>query len=178
MNTYHIHRDSCESGQDLSAGEYDGEFRKFLPCLWDRGTCRWKTTREWRAARDTRAARSEGRIAGARRKARLAFTAARWRLNARAFVASQMLITVSTRKFERSVRLPEGDVPMSNDSGLSKSAASWSFVALWARDLSGRGLLVIQIEGMHMDEDRPVSGSSILVPRRAARISPRMRWRT
>ena len=91
---------------------------------------------------------------------------------------NQMLITVSTRKFERSVRLPEGDVPMSNDSGLSKSAASWSFVALWARDLSGRGLLVIQIEGMHMDEDRPVSGSSILVPRRAARISPRMRWRT
>jgi hypothetical protein len=44
--------------------------------------------------------------------------------------------------------LPEGDVPVSNDSGLSKSAASWSFVALsaarlkeWmARDLSGRGL--------------------------------------
>ena len=97
---------------------------------------------------------------------------------------NQMLITVSTRKFERSVRLPEGDVPVSNDSGLSKSAASWSFVALsaarlkeWmARDLSGRGLLVIQIEGIHMDEDRPVSGSSTPVPRRAARISPRMRW--
>ena len=136
------------------------------------------------ATRARQAARSEGRIAGARRKARLAFTAARWRLNARVFVASQMLITVSTRKFERSVRLPEGDVPVSNDSGLSKSAASWSFVALsaarlkeWmARDLSGRGLLVIQIEGIHMDEDRPVSGSSTPVPRRAARISPRMRW--
>ena len=63
---------------------------------------------------------------------------------------NQMLITVSTRKFERSVRLPEGDVPVSNDSGLSKSAAPWSFVALsvvrlkeWmARDLSGLGLLV------------------------------------
>jgi len=75
---------------------------------------------------------------------------------------NQMLITVSTRKFERSVRLPEGDVPVSNDSGLSKSAASWSFVALsvvrlkeWmARDLSGLGLLVIQIEGIHMAEDR------------------------
>ena len=61
---------------------------------------------------------------------------------------NQMLITVSTRKFERSVRLPEGDVPVSNDSGLSKSAAPWSFVALsvvrlkeWmARDLSGLGL--------------------------------------
>ena len=99
---------------------------------------------------------------------------------------NQMLITVSTRKFERSVRLPEGDVPVSNDSGLSKSAASWSFVALsvvrlkeWmARNLSGLGLLVIQIEGIHMAEDRPVSGRSTPVPRRAARISPRMRWRT
>ena len=96
---------------------------------------------------------------------------------------NQMLITVLTRKFERSVRLPEGDVPVSNDSGLSKSAASWSFVALsvvrlkeWmAGDLSGLGLLVIQTEGIHMAEDRPVSGRSTPVPRRAARISPRMR---
>jgi len=96
---------------------------------------------------------------------------------------NQMLITVLTRKFERSVRLPEGDVPVSNDSGLSKSAASWSFVALsvvrlkeWmAGDLSCLGLLVIQTEGIHMAEDRPVSGRSTPVPRRAARISPRMR---
>jgi transposase-like protein len=74
---------------------------------------------------------------------------------------NQMLINVSTRKFKRSVRLPEGEVPAPKGSGLSKSAASRRFVALsaarlkeWmARDLSGLGLLVIQIDGIHMDED-------------------------
>src|ERR1700731_2031114 len=74
---------------------------------------------------------------------------------------NQMLINVSTRKFKRSVRLPEGEVPAPKGSGLSKSAASRRFVALsaarlkeWmARDLSGPGLLVIQIDGIHMDED-------------------------
>jgi putative transposase len=68
---------------------------------------------------------------------------------------------VSTRKFERSVRLPEGEVPAPKGSGLSKSAASRRLVALsaarlkeWmARDLSGLGLLVLQIDGIHMDED-------------------------
>jgi len=78
----------------------------------------------------------------------------KWALN-------QMLINVSTRKFERSVRLPEGDVPAEKGSGLSKSAASRRFVALsasrlaeWmASDLSGLDLLVIQIDGIHMDED-------------------------
>ena len=71
---------------------------------------------------------------------------------------NQMLINVSTRKFVRSVRLPEGDVP---GAGLSKSATSRRFVALsaarmreWmACDLSGLDLLVIQIDGIHMDED-------------------------
>jgi putative transposase len=74
---------------------------------------------------------------------------------------NQMLINVSTRKFKRSVRLPEGDVPSPAGSGLSKSAASRRFVALsgarmreWmAADLSGLDLLVIQIDGIHMDED-------------------------
>jgi putative transposase len=74
---------------------------------------------------------------------------------------NQMLINVSTRKFQRSVRLPEGGVPARRGSGLSKSAASRHFVALsaarlkeWmARDLSGLELLVIQIDGVHMDED-------------------------
>jgi len=68
---------------------------------------------------------------------------------------------VSTRKFQRSMRLPEGDVPAPKGSGLSKSAASRRFVALsaarlkeWmASDLSGLGLVVIQIDGIHMDED-------------------------
>jgi putative transposase len=62
---------------------------------------------------------------------------------------NQMLINVSTRKFARSVRLPEGDVPAPIGSGLSKSAASRRFVALsaarmkeWvASDLSGLDLL-------------------------------------
>jgi putative transposase len=74
---------------------------------------------------------------------------------------NQMLINVSTRKFKRSVRLPEGDVPARKGSGLSKSAASRRFVALsaarlreWmARDLSALDLLVIQIDGVRMDED-------------------------
>jgi putative transposase len=74
---------------------------------------------------------------------------------------NQMLINVATRKFARSVRLPEGDVPAPAGAGLSKSAASRHFVALsaagmrrWlASDLSGLDLLVIQIDGIHMDED-------------------------
>jgi putative transposase len=72
-----------------------------------------------------------------------------------------MLINVSTRKFGRAVRLPESDVPAQNGTGLSKSAASRRFVALsaermkeWmASDLSKLDLLVIQIDGIHIDED-------------------------
>ncbi len=64
-----------------------------------------------------------------------------------------MLINVSTRKFGRAMRLPEGDVPAQSGAGLSKSAASRRFVALstermteWmASDLSKLDLLVIQI---------------------------------
>src|SRR5947199_2883226 len=78
----------------------------------------------------------------------------KWALN-------QMLINVATRKFARSVRLPEGDVSGPAGAGLSKSAASRRFVALsaarmkdWmASDLSDLDLLVIQIDGIHMDED-------------------------
>jgi transposase-like protein len=78
----------------------------------------------------------------------------KWALN-------QMLINVSTRKFKRSMRLPEGDVPAQKGSGLSKSAASRRFVALsaarladWmASDLSGLDLLAIQIDGIHMADD-------------------------
>ena len=64
---------------------------------------------------------------------------------------NQMLINVSTRKFQRSMRLPEGGVPAPKGAGLSRSAASRHFVALsaarlkeWmASDLSGLDLLVI-----------------------------------
>jgi putative transposase len=74
---------------------------------------------------------------------------------------NQMLINVATRKFARSVRLPEGDVPAPTGAGLTKSAVSRRFVALsaarmkeWmASDLSGLDLLVIQIDGIHMDDD-------------------------
>ena len=45
----------------------------------------------------------------------------RWAMNL-------MLINVSTRKFRRAVRLPEGDVPAPAGSGVSKSAASRHFV--------------------------------------------------
>jgi hypothetical protein len=72
-----------------------------------------------------------------------------------------MLINVSTRKFRRSVRLPEGDVPAAAGDGTSKSAASRRFVALsaermaeWmASDLSKLDLLVIQIDGLHIGND-------------------------
>ena len=72
-----------------------------------------------------------------------------------------MLINVSTRKFGRAVRLPEGDVPAENGAGLPKSAASRRFVGLsaermkeWmASDLSQLDLLVIQIDGIHIAND-------------------------
>lgn len=72
-----------------------------------------------------------------------------------------MLINVSTRKFGRAVRLPEGDMPAAKGAGVSKSAASRRFVALsaqrmreWmASDLSELDLLIIQIDGIHIEEE-------------------------
>ena len=78
----------------------------------------------------------------------------RWTMNL-------MLINVSTRRFGRAVRLPEGDVPAGPGSGVSKSAASRRFVALsteklgdfMSADLSGLDLLVVQIDGLHIGDD-------------------------
>ena len=78
----------------------------------------------------------------------------RWAMNL-------MLINVSTRKFRRAVRLPEGDVPAPRGAGVSKSAASRRFVALsaarmkeWmASDLGHLDILVVQIDGIHIAED-------------------------
>jgi hypothetical protein len=78
----------------------------------------------------------------------------RWAMNL-------MLINVSTRKFRRAVRLPEGDLPVIAGDGTSKSAASRRFVALsaerlaeWmASDLSKLDVLVIQIDGLHTGND-------------------------
>ena len=78
----------------------------------------------------------------------------RWAMNL-------MLINVSTRKLNRAVRLPEGDLPAVMGDGTSKSAASRRFVALSAKrmaewmaaDLSKLDLLVIQIDGLHIDND-------------------------
>jgi putative transposase len=72
-----------------------------------------------------------------------------------------MLINVSTRKFGRAVRLPEGDIGAPIGAGVSKSAVSRRFVALsaermkeWmAADLSKLDLLIIQIDGIHIKED-------------------------
>jgi transposase-like protein len=72
-----------------------------------------------------------------------------------------MLMNVSTRKFGRAVRLPGGDIPAEQGAGVTKSAVSRRFVALsaqkmqaWmAADLSGLDLLVIQIDGIHIDQD-------------------------
>ena len=78
----------------------------------------------------------------------------RWAMN-------QMLINVSTRRFRRSVRLPDGDVASIKGDGTSKSAVSRRFVALssakltdWlASDLSSLDLLAIQFDGLHVQED-------------------------
>ena len=73
-----------------------------------------------------------------------------------------MLINVSTRKFGRAVRLPGGDIPSGRGEGRSKSAISRRFVALsaarlaegMASDLSGLDLLAIQIDRVHIKEER------------------------
>lgn len=86
--------------------------------------------------------------------ARSADLLGKWALNL-------MLINVSTRRFGRAVRLPEGDISAANGTGVSKSAVSRRFVALsaermaeWmAADLSGLDLLVIQIDGIQIEED-------------------------
>ena len=72
-----------------------------------------------------------------------------------------MLINVSTRRFGRAVRLPEGDISAAKGTGVSKSAVSRRFVALSAErmaqwmtaDLSELDLLIIQIDGIHIEED-------------------------
>ena len=80
---------------------------------------------------------------------------------------SLMLMNVATRKFGRAVRLPEAGVSAKAGSGLSKSAVSRRFKALtearlaeWmASDLSQRDLLVIQIDGLHLDENLLMIGA-------------------
>lgn len=81
----------------------------------------------------------------------------RWAMNL-------MLINVSTRRFGRAVRLPEGDIPVADGAGVSKSAVSRRFVALsaermaeWmAADLSQLDLLAIQIDGIHISDELTV----------------------
>ena len=78
----------------------------------------------------------------------------RWAMNL-------MLINVSTRRFSRAVRLPEGDIPAAAGAGVSKSTVSRRLVALsaaqmkqWmATDLSKLDLLVIRIEGILIEND-------------------------
>jgi len=77
----------------------------------------------------------------------------RWAFN-------QMLIGVATRKYARSVRLPEGDLAGQAKRATTKSSVSRRFVALstaklkeWlAADLSEFDLLVIQIDGLRVGD--------------------------
>src|SRR5215468_664910 len=77
----------------------------------------------------------------------------RWAFN-------QMLIGVATRKYARSVRLPDGDLAGEAKRATTKSSVSRRFVALstaklkkWlAADLSELDLLVIQIDGLHVGD--------------------------
>ena len=69
-----------------------------------------------------------------------------------------MMLTVSTGKYGRAVRLAEGDLGCAPGDGTSKSAVSRRFVALsrkklwqWlSSDLSELDLLVIQIDGIRV----------------------------
>jgi putative transposase len=73
---------------------------------------------------------------------------------------SLMLMNVSTRKYDRAVRLPEANVTNKAGSGLSRSAVSRRFKALtqarldeWmSSDLSELDLVAIQIDGLHLDD--------------------------
>src|SRR5271167_3919734 len=77
----------------------------------------------------------------------------RWAFN-------QMLIGVATRKYARSVRLPDGDLAGQGKRATTKSSVSRRFVALstaklkeWlAADLSELDLLVIQIDGLRVGD--------------------------
>ncbi len=74
----------------------------------------------------------------------------------REWALNLMLLSVSTRKYGRAVRLPEGDLARQPGDGASKSSVSRRFVGLsrkklwkWlSSDLSGLDLLVIQIDGL------------------------------
>ena len=78
----------------------------------------------------------------------------------REWAMNLMVLNVSTRKYRRAVRLPEGDLPGACGDGTSKSAVSRRFVALsrnkmkawFASDLSDLDLLVIQIDGLHVGD--------------------------
>ncbi len=78
----------------------------------------------------------------------------------RAWATNLMVLNVSTRKYRRAVRLPEGDLASARGDATSKSAVSRRFVALtrkklkaWlASDLSALDLLVIQIDGLHVGD--------------------------
>ncbi len=80
-----------------------------------------------------------------------------------AWAVNLMVLSVSTRKYGRAVRLPGaagGDLPAQSGDATSKSAVSRRFVALtrkklkaWlASDLSDLDLLVIQIDGLHVGD--------------------------
>ena len=73
---------------------------------------------------------------------------------------NQMLIGVTTRKYRRSVRLPEGDLAGTGLRATTRSSVSRRFVALSAAklrewlsaDLSGLDLLIIQIDGLRVGD--------------------------
>jgi len=82
MNRLITSTDSDERVEDRGAGEHVGELREILPGLRDEALAEMmEADARTPAGRAMRAARAGKRIAGARRKANSASTAARWRSN-------------------------------------------------------------------------------------------------
>ena len=74
----------------------------------------------------------------------------RWAMNL-------MLLNVSTRRFGRAVRLPEGDIPATAGAGVSKSAVSRRFVALSAAQGMPESDLPPPVVGTRVGEPLAVS---------------------
>ena len=97
-----------------------------------------------------------------------------------------MVLNVSTRKYHRAVRLPEGDLAKARGDGTSKSAVSPALCGAVTQEdeglappriISELDLLVIQIDGLHVGDHVPDGGDRRRWQRRQAVSWPWSRGR-